>query len=885
MDTPNALEIIPISIEEELCRSYLDYSMSVIVGRALPDIRDGLKPVHRRVLFAMDVLGNDWNKAYKKSARIVGDVIGKYHPHGDTAVYDTIVRMAQPFSLRALLVDGQGNFGSVDGDSPAAMRYTEIRLSKLAHWLLMDIDKDTVDMVPNYDETEWMPSVLPARFPNLLVNGSSGIAVGMATNIPPHNLDEVIDATLALIDNQDITLPELMQFIPGPDFPTAGSIQGRSGILQAYQTGRGRIRIRAKTEIETYNKGTREAIIVNELPYQVNKARLLEKISELVRDRKIEGITGLRDESDKSGMRMVIELRRGEQADVVLNNLYKQTQLQVVFGINMVALDHGQPKLVTLRDMLLAFLQHRREVVTRRTIFNLKKARNRAHSLEGLTVALANIDTVIAAIKQAKTPQEAKETLMGQAWAPGSVTALLDRAAGQAKPTGLAPEYGLKDDGYRFSPEQAQAILEMRLHRLTGLEIDKIHSEYAAIVDRILELSAILSDSDKLHVVIKDELKEVRELFSDKRRTVIVEGEATFETEDLIPQDELVITLSQQGYVKSQSLSSYSAQHRGGRGKSATDVKDQDFVRNVSVTGTHQMILCFSTYGKVYWLKGYQFPQASRIARGRPIINLLPLAKDEYITTLLPVSDFEQTAFVFMATKKGTVKKVALSEFARSRSNGKIALELRDEDQLVSAALVQENQDLMLVADSGKAIRFHQDDVRQMGRTACGVRGMRLQESQEVIALIVVDPEACLLTATENGYGQRTSLEDYRPIGRGGQGVRAIQATERNGRVVSAAQVKEDDHVLLMSDQGTMVRTWVKEISLIGRNTQGVRLISLVKGESLVGVEAIAADLISESEEEQDAGTAEDAETVQNAEAVQEAEENADPEESDTSEA
>jgi len=848
----DALEIIPISIEEELKRSYIDYSMSVIVGRALPDIRDGLKPVHRRVLFAMDELGNDWNKPYKKSARIVGDVIGKYHPHGDTAVYDTIVRMAQPFSLRGLLVDGQGNFGSVDGDAPAAMRYTEIRLSKLAHWLLTDIDKETVDMVPNYDETEWMPSVLPARFPNLLVNGSSGIAVGMATNIPPHNLGEVVDGVLALIDNPDMTLPELMEFIPGPDFPTAGSIQGRSGILQAYQTGRGRLRIRAKTQIETFSKGTREAIIVEELPYQVNKARLLEKISELVRDRKIEGITGLRDESDKSGMRMVIELRRGEQSEVVLNNLYKQTQMQVVFGMNMVALDQGQPKLVNLRDMLVAFLQHRREVVTRRSIFELRKARDRAHLLEGLTVALANIDPVIQTIKQAKTPADAKAALLAQPWPPGSVSELLERSEGHAQPSTLAPQYGLHEAGYHLSPAQAQAILEMRLHRLTGLEIDKIHDEYKQIIERILGLMQILSDADALHAVIKEELKEVRELFADDRRTEICDGELTFETEDLIPQDEIVITLSQEGYVKSQSLSSYSAQHRGGRGKTATTVKEQDFVRHLSVTGTHQSILCFSTYGKVYWLKGYQFPQAGRNARGRPIVNLLPLAKDESITTLLSVKDFEQEAFVFMATEKGTVKKVALSEFARSRSNGKIALELAEGDHLVGAALVKEGEDLMMVANSGKAIRFAQSDVRQMGRTARGMRGMRLQDDQRVIALIVVDPDACLLTATEHGYGQRTSLTDYRPIGRGGQGVRAIQVTERNGLVVSAAQVSPEDHVLLMSDQGTMVRTRVSEISLIGRNTQGVRLISLVKDEGLVGVEAIPAALIADESEEVD---------------------------------
>jgi DNA gyrase subunit A len=844
--TQVAAELIPVTIEDELKQSYLDYAMSVIVGRALPDIRDGLKPVHRRVLFAMDELGNDWNKPHKKSARIVGDVIGKYHPHGDTAVYDTIVRMAQPFSLRYLLVDGQGNFGSVDGDAPAAMRYTEIRMTKMAHELLADLDKETVDFSPNYDGTEQIPVVLPTRVPNLLINGSSGIAVGMATNIPPHNLSEVIKATLAMIDNQAITLPELMQYIPGPDFPTAGIINGKAGILEAYKTGRGRIYVRARTEIEENEKTGKSTILVHELPYQVNKARLLEKIAELVRDKKIEGITALRDESDKSGMRVVIELRRGEQADVVLNNLYRQTQLQTVFGINMVALDKGQPRLVNLTQMLSAFLQHRREVVTRRTIYELRKSRERTHLLEGLTVALENMDPVIALIKASKTPADARDALLARAWPQGNVTDWLQRAAGQTRPDNLDPAYGLKSDGYHFSPEQANAILEMKLHRLTGLESDKLREEYVSLIDLIADLLQILADPDRLHQVIRDELEAILQQFGDKRRTELSESSVDMTLEDLITEEEVVLTLSHAGYVKTQSLDSYSAQHRGGRGKMATVVRDQDFVKSLSVVNTHRQLLCFSSYGKVYWMKPYQVPQAGRASKGRPIVNLLSLAPDESITAILPVSDYNHRHYVFMATEQGVVKKVALSEFERQRNNGKIALELNEGDHLIGVAITDGEQDVMLMSDNGKAIRFSEKDVREMGRTARGVRGMKLGKHQKLIALIIPQEGNSILTATKNGYGQRTRLEDYRAIGRGGQGVIAIQTNDRNGSVVSAAQVSENDHVLLISDQGTMVRTRVNEISVIGRNTQGVRLVQVVPGEHVVGIEAIPADLVSE---------------------------------------
>lgn len=839
-----ANEIIPITIEEELKQSYLDYAMSVIVGRALPDVRDGLKPVHRRALYAMSELSNDWNKPYKKSARIVGDVIGKYHPHGDTAVYDTIVRMAQPFSMRYLLVDGQGNFGSVDGDAPAAMRYTEIRMSRFAHALMADLDKETVDFVPNYDETEMAPLVLPTRIPNLLVNGASGIAVGMATNIPPHNLNEIVDATVALIDNPDLSVDELMEHVPGPDFPTAAIINGRSGIVHAYKTGRGRIYVRAKTDIETDEKSGRSSIIVHELPYQVNKARLLEKIGDLVRDKKIEGISGLRDESDKSGMRMVIEVRRGDSPDIVLNNLYTQTQLQTVFGINMVALDNGQPRILNLKEMLGAFLQHRREVVTRRTIYDLRKARERAHILEGLGVALANIDEVIALIKKAKNPAIAKEKLLAKAWKPGSVAKLLNKAdENLTRPEDLPEQYGIDKKGYHLSPAQAQAILDLRLHRLTGLETEKIHEEYSNIVVSIQKLIEILSDPDTLHKVIHNELKEVKKQFGDERRTEIIDTKQDLTNEDLISKENMVVTLSHAGYVKSQSLSSYQAQHRGGRGKMATTVKEQDFVKNILVANTHDTILCFSTQGKVYWMKVYQVPQGGRAARGRPVINLLPLEKGEQISAILPIREYDEKHFIFMATLKGTVKKVPLSEFARQRTKGKIALELDKGDRLVGVDITDGKKEVVLLTDAGKAIRFHEKEVRPMGRTARGVRGIKLKQGQKLISLIIAQPKGCILTATEKGYGQRTSLKDYRATGRSGQGVIAIRVSSRNGKVVAAAQVFDDDEVLLISNQGTLVRTRVKEISVIGRNTQGVRLIQLGKGETLVGLEAISTDL------------------------------------------
>jgi DNA gyrase subunit A len=840
--TQLAKEITPITIEDELRQSYLDYAMSVIVGRALPDVRDGLKPVHRRVLFAMGELGNDWNKPYKKSARIVGDVIGKYHPHGDTAVYDTIVRMAQPFSLRYLLVDGQGNFGSVDGDAPAAMRYTEIRMSQFAHTLLADLDKETVDFGLNYDGTEKIPLVLPTRAPNLLVNGSSGIAVGMATNIPPHNLNEVIDACLALIDNPDLELADLMRYIPGPDFPTAGIINGRAGIVQAYKTGRGRIFLRAKAEFETEDSG-KVSIIVNELPYQVNKARLLERIGEMVRDKELEGITALRDESDKDGMRMVIEVRRGDQPEVVLNNLFKHTQLQVVFGINMVALENGQPKLLNLKQLLHAFLQHRREVVTRRTIYELRKARERAHILEGLAVALANIDPVIALIKAAKNPGEAKEALMQREWPPGTVAQLLAHSgAEQTRPVDLPADYGLRGSNYRLSPVQAQAILDLRLHRLTGLEQEKIHTEYQEIIHTIQALLKILSEPDELHRIIREELTAIKEQFGDKRRSVILDTQEDLSHEDLITEQDMVVTLSQEGYIKSQSLDSYAAQHRGGRGKSATAVKEQDFIKNMLVANSHDTILCFSTQGKVYWLKVYEVPEGGRASRGRPMVNLLPLEKDEQISAILPVKKFEADHYVFMATQQGLVKKVVLSDFSKPRTGGKMALELNENDCLIGAGITNGQQEVMLVSDAGKAIRFPESTVRPMGRTARGVHGIKLQAAQKVIALIIVNECCTLLTATTHGYGQRTALGDYRAIGRGGQGVRAIQVSERNGKVVAAIQVHDDDEVLLISDQGTLVRIRVGEVSVIGRNTQGVRLIQLAEAEQLVGLESVHTD-------------------------------------------
>jgi DNA gyrase subunit A len=834
-----AKEILPITIEAELKRSYLDYAMSVIVSRALPDVRDGLKPVHRRVLYAMNELGNDWNKPYKKSARIVGDVIGKYHPHGDAAVYGTIVRMAQPFSLRYMLIDGQGNFGSVDGDAPAAMRYTEIRLSKLAHTLLSDLDKETVDFVPNYDGTEFAPVVLPTRVPNLLINGSSGIAVGMATNIPPHNLGEVIDACLAMIDDPKISIEELMRFIPGPDFPTFGIINGRAGIEQAYRTGHGKIYVRARTNIETYDSG-KQAIIINELPYQVNKARLQERIGELVKEKHLEGISAIRDESDKQGMRVVIELRRGENAEVILNNLFIHTQMQEVFGINMVALENNRPKLLNLQEMLNAFIQHRREVVTRRSIYELAKAREKAHVLEGLGIALANIDRIVALIKAAKTPLEAKTQLLATLWLPSVVKPMLEQlGSGISRPEDLAPEFGMIKDGYRLSEAQAQAILDMRLHRLTSLEQDKILSEYRELLETIVDLLAILADSSKLMQVVRNELQEIKQQFTDSRRTEIISAQQDVEKEDLITKEDMVVTLSHQGYIKIQPLEDYAAQHRGGKGKIVTKVKDEDFIKHLLIANTHDTVLCFSNRGKVYWLKVYSLPQGSRIARGKPIINLLPLEENERITAILPVREYVEDRNVLMVTAHGIIKKVSLSDFSHPRPSGIIALGLSPNDQLVAADITDGKQDVMLFSDVGKAIRFNENQVRTMGRAAKGVRGIRLKSNQKVVSLIVIRPDGAILTATENGYGKRTALQEYSKINRGGQGVKAIQVNQRNGKVVGAVQVYDGDEIMLISDQGTLIRTRVDEISVIGRNTQGVKLINLGEGEKLIGVQRI----------------------------------------------
>lgn len=836
----SAKEILPVNIEDELKQSYLDYAMSVIVGRALPDVRDGLKPVHRRVLYAMSELGNDWNKPYKKSARVVGDVIGKYHPHGDTAVYDTIVRMAQPFSLRYMLVDGQGNFGSVDGDAPAAMRYTEVRMSKLAHALLADLDKETVDFAPNYDETEFAPIVLPSRIPNLLVNGSSGIAVGMATNIPPHNLTEVVNACIALVDDPDTSLDAIMQIIPGPDFPTAAIINGRAGIIQGYRTGKGRVVIRARTDIETDEQSGRQAIIIHELPYQVNKARLIERIAELVRDKKIEGISGLRDESDKQGMRVVIELKRNEVADVILNNLFAHTQMQNVFGINMVALVDGQPRTLNLKEILEYFIKHRREVVTRRTIFELKKARARAHLLEGLGIALANIDEMIELIKKSPTPQDAKAALLDKNWKPGAVSAMLERAGSNAsRPDDLPSEFGLADQGYKLSEAQAQAILELRLHRLTALEQDKIFNEFEELLAVIKELLHILGSPERLMEVIRSELLEVKTQFGDERRTEITESQEDLTIEDLITEENVVVTLSHQGYVKYQPLTAYQAQRRGGKGKSATNVKDEDFIARLVITSTHDTLLCFSNLGKLYWLKTYQLPLASRISRGRPIINILPLAENEEINAMLPVREYTDGLFVFMATTKGTVKKVPLTAFSRPRSNGIIAVDLDENDSLVGVDITDGTKDVMLFTDAGKVIRFDENKVRPMGRTARGVRGIRIEEGQAVKSLVVAHPDGTILTATENGYGKRTHIDEYRVSGRGGQGVISIQVTERNGRVVRSIQVNDGDEVMLITDKGTLVRFKVSELSIIGRNTQGVRLINVSSGEMVVGMQKI----------------------------------------------
>ncbi|CAG20838.1 DNA topoisomerase (ATP-hydrolyzing) subunit A [Photobacterium profundum] len=852
-----AKEITPVNIEDELKSSYLDYAMSVIVGRALPDVRDGLKPVHRRVLFAMNVLGNDWNKAYKKSARVVGDVIGKYHPHGDSAVYDTIVRMAQPFSLRYMLVDGQGNFGSVDGDSAAAMRYTEIRMSKIAHELLADLDKETVDYVPNYDGTEFIPVVMPTRVPNLLVNGSSGIAVGMATNIPPHNLGEVINGCLAFIDNEDITVEQLMDYIPGPDFPTAALINGRKGIIDAYHTGRGKVYMRAKANIEVEKNG-RETIIVTEIPYQVNKARLIEKIAELVKDKKVEGISALRDESDKDGMRIVVECKRDAVGEVILNNLYSQTQLQTTFGINMVALDHGQPKLFGLKEMLKCFVNHRREVVTRRTIFELRKARERAHLLEGLAIALVNIDAIIELIKSAPTPQVAREGLLASPWQLGDVAAMLERGGvDAARPEWLEPQYGIHGGQYFLTEPQAQAILELRLHRLTGLEHEKILEEYKGLLDVIEELLLILGSPERLMEVIRDELHAVKEQFNDERRTEITAASHDIDLEDLITQEDVVVTLSHEGYVKYQILSDYEAQRRGGKGKIATRMKDEDFIERLLVANTHDTILCFSSRGRMYWLKVYQLPLASRTARGKPIVNILPLEEGERITAILPVREYEADKYVFMATADGTVKKTPLTDFSRPRSAGIIAVNLRDGDSLIGVDITNSTDDIMLFSKFGKVVRFYESadengkgGVRGMGRTAAGVRGMKLAAGDKVVSLIVPHNEGDVLTVTENGYGKRTALTEYPAKSRATQGVVSIKVSDRNGSVVGAVQAEDGDEFMMITNGGTLVRTRVAEVSRVGRNTQGVTLIRTADKELVVGLQRIDELEVVELEED-----------------------------------
>ncbi|NKF50684.1 DNA gyrase subunit A [Shewanella sp. WXL01] len=856
--TDLASSISPINIEDELKNSYLDYAMSVIVGRALPDVRDGLKPVHRRVLFAMNELKNDWNKPYKKSARVVGDVIGKYHPHGDSAVYDTIVRMAQPFSLRYTLVDGQGNFGSVDGDSAAAMRYTEIRMEKLAHSLLADLDKETVDYVPNYDGTEQIPAVLPTRIPNLLVNGASGIAVGMATNIPPHNLTEVVQGCLALIEEPSLSIEQLMEHIPGPDFPTAATINGRKGIIDAYKTGRGRAVMRAKADIEEENG--RERIIVTEIPYQVNKARLIEKIAELVKDKRIEGISGLRDESDKDGMRIVIEIKRGEVGEVVLNNLYAQTQMQCSFGINMVALTNGQPKLFNLKEMLESFILHRREVVTRRTVYELRKARERAHILEALAIALANIDPVIELIKNSPTPAEAKVKLVAQGWDLGNVKGMLEKAGDDAaRPEWLEPEFGIRDGQYYLTEQQAQAILELRLHRLTGLEHEKILQEYEELLEFIAGLLHILNNPVRLMEVIKEELEEILEQYGDERRTQINQNEVDMSLEDLINEEDVVVTLSHLGYAKYQPLTDYQAQRRGGKGKAATKVKDEDFVEKLLVANTHDTILCFSDFGKMYWLKVYQLPLASRTARGRPIINLLPLADGERITAILPVREYADDKYIIMATAHGTVKKTALTAYSNPRANGIIAVNLKDGDQLIGVDITNGNDDIMLFSDEGKVVRFNEKArdaetgevkidpetgeeviaLRAMGRTATGVRGIKLEGDQKVVSLIVPKGDGAILTVTENGYGKRTELTEYPAKSRGTKGVVSIKVSERNGAVIGATQVGENDEIMLISDKGTLVRTAAEGVSIIGRNTQGVTIIRTAEEEKVVGLQRI----------------------------------------------
>ena len=836
-----AREITPINIEEELKNSYLDYAMSVIVGRALPDVRDGLKPVHRRVLFAMNVLGNDWNKAYKKSARVVGDVIGKYHPHGDTAVYDTIVRMAQPFSLRYMLVDGQGNFGSVDGDSAAAMRYTEIRMSKIAHELLADLEKDTVDFVPNYDGTEQIPAVMPTRIPNLLVNGSSGIAVGMATNIPPHNLTEVINGCLAFIEDENISIEGLMEHIPGPDFPTAAIINGRRGIEEAYRTGRGKISIRARAEVEADAKTGRETIIVHEIPYQVNKARLIEKIAELVKEKRVEGISALRDESDKDGMRIVIEINRDAVGEVVLNNLYSLTQLQTSFGINMVALHRGQPKILGLKEILSAFVRHRREVVTRRTIFELRKARDRAHILEALAIALANIDPIIELIRAAQSPAEAKAGLIARSWDLGNVAAMLASAGDDAaRPEWLEPEFGIHEGKYFLTEQQAQAILDLRLQKLTGLEHEKLLDEYKELLVQIAELMYILSNPDRLMEVIREELEAIRDQYNDPRRTEITANSSDINIEDLINQEDVVVTLSHQGYVKYQPLTDYEAQRRGGKGKSAARIKEEDFIDRLLVANTHDTILMFSSRGRLYWMKVYQLPEASRGARGRPIVNLLPLEPNERITAILPVREYEEGRHVFMATASGTVKKTALTDFSRPRSAGIIAINLNEGDELIGVDLTDGKNEVMLFSAAGKVVRFSEEAVRSMGRTATGVRGIRLGEGDSVVSLIIPRGDGCILTVTQNGFGKRTESAEYPTKSRATQGVISIKVSERNGPVVGAIQVDEADQIMMITDAGTLVRTRVSEVSTVGRNTQGVTLIRTAEQEHVVGLQRVA---------------------------------------------
>jgi DNA gyrase subunit A len=838
-----AKETLPVSLEEEMRRSYLDYAMSVIVGRALPDVRDGLKPVHRRVLFAMHELSNDWNRPYKKSARIVGDVIGKYHPHGDTAVYDTIVRMAQNFSLRYMLVDGQGNFGSVDGDNAAAMRYTEIRMSRISHELLADLDKETVDFGPNYDGSEREPLILPAKIPNLLINGSSGIAVGMATNIPPHNLNEVVDACLAILKNPEIGMEELIDIIPAPDFPTAGIIYGVAGVKEGYRSGRGRVVMRARTHFEDMERGTRQSIIIDELPYQVNKANLLIRIGELVRDKKIEGISDLRDESDKSGMRVVIELRRGEVPEVVLNNLYKETQMQDTFGMNMVALLDGQPRLLNLKQMLDAFLRHRREVVTRRTVFELKKSRERGHVLEGLAVALSNVDEVIALIKAAPTPAVAKESLMAKAWRSALVEEMLARASVDTKafrPEGLAPEFGISKDGYHLSDTQAQAILDLRLQRLTGLEQDKIVGEYKEIMEKIADLLDILAKPERITAIINEELAAMKQQFGDKRRSEIVVNIQDLSMEDLIAPEDVVVTLSHSGYIKSQPLDDYRAQKRGGRGKQATGTKEDDFIDNLFIANTHDYILCFSSRGRVYWIKVYSIPQGGRASRGKPIVNLVQLERGEKINAILPVKAFDENRYIFMATSFGTVKKTPLSDFSRPRASGIIAVGLDEDDYLIGVALTEGKHDVMLFSDGGKAVRFDENDVRPMGRGARGVRGMKLGKGQKVISLLVAENEnVAVLTATENGYGKRTPIGEYTRHGRGSQGMTAIKTSQRNGKVVAARLVREDDEIMLITTGGVLIRTRVNEVREMSRATQGVILINLDQGEKLAGLERV----------------------------------------------